>query len=79
MQALPPNPRPERCLRVVNGVADGGGELLFARPADFRPAIAAAPPSGSADLHVRRNEVSGTYDVLVQPFAAAEQPASFVY
>lgn len=55
--------------------AGGGSELLFARPATFQPAIVAPPPGRAIDVHIRRNSISQTYDVLAQAFDPAPEPA----
>lgn len=47
--------------------ADAGSELLFARPASFRPALVAPPPRGATDVRVRRNRLLDTYDVIARP------------
>ena len=52
--------------------AEAGSELIFARPADFRPAIASAPPRGAASVEVRRDVRRGILDVLVQPMTPAD-------
>lgn len=46
-------------------VAGAGTQLVFARPASFRPAIAAAPTRNASDVHIRHN--GSTFDILVRP------------
>jgi len=58
--------------------ADAGSELLFARPASFRPAVVAPPPRGATDVRLRRNRLSGTFDILARPVSAAETAAGGV-
>ncbi|MAQ16098.1 MAG: hypothetical protein CMN30_15075 [Sandaracinus sp.] len=58
--------------------ADAGSELLFARPAGFRPAIIAPPPRGATDVRLRRNRVTHTSDILARPVATNGTPAAAV-
>ncbi|MCA9535460.1 MAG: hypothetical protein KC593_17325 [Myxococcales bacterium] len=58
--------------------ANAGSELLFARPVNFRPAVAAAPPGGGARVDVRRNEEARTLDILVRPLDPAPSPAGAI-
>lgn len=57
--------------------AGAGAELLFARPASFRPAVVAAPTRSAVDVRVRRNE-AGRLDILAQPAEAGEVPSPFL-
>ena len=52
-------------------VAGAGTQLVFARPASFRPAIAAAPTRSASNIHVRHNGQS--FDILVRPSDDAEE------
>ncbi|NOY89581.1 MAG: hypothetical protein GXP55_00130 [Deltaproteobacteria bacterium] len=52
--------------------AEAGAELIFARPATFRPPIASAPTRGTASVEVRRDTQRGIFDVLVQPMTPAD-------
>ena len=58
--------------------AGGGSELIFARPAGFRPAVIAPPPMGAVSMRLRRNLVAHTYDILAQPVASADTPSDAV-
>ncbi len=58
--------------------SDAGSELLFARPATFRPALVAPPPAGATDVRVRRNRLHDTYDVLARPVVAAEASSAAI-
>ncbi len=58
--------------------SDAGSELLFARPATFRPALVAPPPRGASDVRVRRNRLHGTYDVLARPVTPGEASSAAI-
>jgi 2',3'-cyclic-nucleotide 2'-phosphodiesterase (5'-nucleotidase family) len=58
--------------------SDAGSELLFARPATFRPALVAPPPRGATDVRVRRNRLLGTYDVIARPVVADEASSAAI-
>lgn len=58
--------------------SDAGSELLFARPASFRPALVAPPPGGATDVRVRRNRLLGTYDMLARPVVADEASSAAI-
>ena len=66
---LPRASRPDLLLS-----AGGGRELLFARPPTVTPAIAAAPPGGAVDVHVRAT-ASGALDLLARPLAPGATPS----
>ncbi len=69
MRELEPEDRPDLVL-----VSRAGTELVFARPADFRPALIAAPTRGASDVDVRRDRERGRFDVLSSP-AERDAPA----
>lgn len=50
--------------------AGAGSELLFARPAGFRPAFVAPPPRGAVTLRMRRT--GERYDLLATPMRGDE-------
>ncbi|MBO6934732.1 MAG: 5'-nucleotidase C-terminal domain-containing protein [Deltaproteobacteria bacterium] len=58
--------------------SDAGSELLFARPASFRPALVAPPPRGASDVRLRRNRIHDTYDVLARPIVAGEAASAAI-
>lgn len=68
---LPPDQRPDLLLS-----ANGGEELLFARPRDFHPAIVAAPPEGAVVTRIRESLDLGTYDVLTRPMIPSRWTAA---
>lgn len=59
-------------LLVVSGA---GGQLSFARPADFRPALVAPPAAGVLEVRVRENLLSDSFDVLAVPQEPREAPS----
>ena len=58
--------------------SDAGSELLFARPATFRPALVAPPPRAASDVRVRRNRLHDTYDVLARPVVGGEATSAAI-
>lgn len=60
MRTIPAADRPDIVFS-----ADAGSELLFARPADVRPAFVAAPTRGGVNVDIRR--IGARYDLLATP------------
>lgn len=69
MQSIPSAERPDIVFS-----ADAGSELLFARPADVRPAFVAGPPRGAVNLDVRRT--GARYDLLATPIEGVDAAAN---
>jgi hypothetical protein len=67
---IPDDRRPD-----IMVVANGGGDLVFARPRGFAPAIIAAPPESGVHARVRETPLSDSYDVLVRPLASRPRVA----
>ncbi|MFT5353325.1 MAG: hypothetical protein ACI9KE_000523 [Polyangiales bacterium] len=68
MRSIPSAERPDIVFS-----ADAGSDLLFARPADVRPAFVAAPPRGAVNLDIRRT--GARYDLLATPIEGVEATA----
>ena len=64
---LEPDEKPDVILS-----SNAGSELLFARPASFRPAVVAPPLLGATDVRLRRNRLADTFDILALPVVAAD-------
>jgi hypothetical protein len=69
---LPLDGRPDLLLP-----ARAGAHLLFARPPAVRPALAAAPPAGAADIRIQPLP-TGDADFLVRPLPEATAPADAI-
>ena len=67
---LPAGDRPDVAIS-----ADGGDELLFARPSGFHPPIVAAPSQGAVVARIRESLDLGVYDILTRPMVPSRWTA----
>lgn len=70
IESLPEDARPDLVLS-----ARAGRRMLYARPASFRPPIAAAHPGRGASVEVRRRDDDVGLEMLVRAFEAEEPSA----
>ncbi len=71
-RAMPADARPDLLL-----LAHEGDDMLFARPASVRPALAAPPPGGGVEVRVGRSEaMRDGFEMLAVPLDHAPEPAA---
>lgn len=72
-EALEDDAKPDLLL-----AARAGADMLFTRPASFRPAIAAAPPGAVSAVDVRRNVETQAFDMMVTRPRGDELPSTAI-
>jgi hypothetical protein len=69
---MPEDARPDLVL-----LAHEGNDMLFARPASVRPALAAPPPGGGVEIRVGRSAaMHDGFEMLAVPLEHAPEPAA---